>query len=841
MKKYVSLLLVIALFGTLLVPGLGLFGSVPVQAESAAPVPDAFQMKIGEDGTVSNGVAGSLYTLSSVGQPETKTDEDTGEKYISFTSTDNSFYEVNMQNDSQGFFWDYFWSREPNSKLKDLSFTWDFTVMLPEMPAGETDIFGYYEDIRGGGFGFVANGTQGTIVLGNGYVSGNIYASGSPIQFSFDMKAGEWYHCVLTYDHTAKTAMAFVNGKSIYVEDSSVVSVPEIVEVFNSWNRNNSMCIGTKPVSGGAKNTAVGINNNVARYNLSSYAVTKEQAYALYLEAMEPWTKAPAPNAFQMNIANDGTVSNGIVSDIYRLSGSENKPNVYCDVTTGNPYVSFNSTDNAYYEVSMRHASAQSGFFWDYFLGRETGRSFTWEFTFMVPEMPTEESKLFGYYAASTSEIGGFGLSINATQGIFKIGNGANGKYYSTAPVSLYFDMQANTWYHCILTYDHSSKTAQAFVNGQSATTKDGAQIVTVSDIVASHYLWDKYQFCMGTAPERLNEYYVNHSVSSSIGIANNISLFNFSTYSVNELEANALYQQYQKSWDSYVDIQSAAPELAESITLHCTAMVSTKSYSDVKMVFGFKGEEIEVAGSNEGSRYTFALPGILPQDMGENISMDLYAGDVLLDSYENYSIKQYCMNTLNRTTDEDVELRALLVAILNYGAQAQNYFGSDLPSLANSELSEAQKNYLPVYNIGDASRVAHLLTGTQNDAYVWKAATLSLQDKIQIRLRFTATNIQNVRIKIGADVFTYEDFIAAGNNTWYVYSSGIAAYAYNETITAMFVDASGNQIANTQTAHYSVNTYVQYINSLGSVSETEIVKSIYGYGLMAKAYRDSL
>ena len=102
MKKYVSLLLVIALFGTLLVPGLGLFGSVPVQAESAALVPDAFQMKIGEDGTVSNGVAGSLYTLSSVGQPETKIDEDTGEKYISFTTTDNSFYGVNMQSAGNG-------------------------------------------------------------------------------------------------------------------------------------------------------------------------------------------------------------------------------------------------------------------------------------------------------------------------------------------------------------------------------------------------------------------------------------------------------------------------------------------------------------------------------------------------------------------------------------------------------------------------------------------------------------------------------------------------------------------------------------------------------------------
>ena len=840
MKKYVSLLLVIALFGTLLAPGIGLFGSVSVQAESAALVPDAFQMKIGEDGTVSNGVAGSLYTLSSVGQPETKIDEDTGEKYISFTTTDNSFYEVNMQNDSQGFFWDYFWSREPYSEIKDLSFTWDFTVMLPEMPAGEKDIFGYYEDIRGGGFGFVANGTQGTIVLGNGYVSGNIYASGSPIQFSFDMKAGEWYHCVLTYDHTAKTAMAFVNGKSIYVEDSSVVSVPEIVEVFNSWNRNNSMCIGTKPVSGGAKNTAVGINNNVARYNLSSYAVTKEQAYALYLEAMEPWTKAPAPNAFQMNIANDGTVSNEIVSNIYRLSGTASAPDVYADPVTGSPYLSFNTTDNAYYEVSMRPESGNTGYFWDAFYYRYNGGasynpSFTWEFTVMLPEMPEAFSQVFGYF--TNDESGGFGFQANATQGILILGNGFEGRgvsdFGTKNPIRFKFDMQAGMWYHCILTYDHASKTSMAFVNGESVAI-DEETAIYVEEFAGVHYLWsNNNDFCIGTTSYGDSK--------GSVYIDNNVSLYNFSTYSVNELEANALYQQYQKSWDSYVDIQSAAPELAESITLYCTAMVSTKSYSDVKMVFNFKGEEIEVAGSNEGACYTFALPGILPQDLSETISMALYAGDVLLDSYENYSIKQYCMSTLNRTTDADVELRALLVALLNYGAQAQNYFGSDLLSLANSELSEAQKNYLPVYNIGDASKVEHLLTGTQNDAYVWKAATLSLQDKIQIRLRFTATNIQNVRIKIGTDVFTHEDFIAAGNNTWYVYSSGIAAHAYDQEITAMFVDELGEQVADTQIVHYSVNTYVQYVSTLGEAAETELIKSVYSYGLTAKSYLNSL
>ena len=829
MKKCVSLLLVIALFGTLLVPGIGLFGSVLVQAESAAPVPNAFQMKIGEDGTVSNGVDSTTYRLSSTAVlPETKTDSVSGEKYISFNTADDAYYEVSMRPTSgqTGFFWDAFWHRR--GETRDVSFTWEFIVMLPEMPATHSQIFGYYTDDKSGGFGFQANATKGILALGNGYGSTD-YDTTSSVFFEFDMQADIWYHCILTYDHASKMAMAFVNGTNLTVDSETSVSVAQIAGAHYLWDK-NEMCIGT--TSYGDSKGVVNVDNNIAAYNFSTYSVTAEQAKMLYVNAMGSWTQAPTPNAFLMNIANDGTVSNGLVSNIYRLSGTDSKPDVYADSVTGSPYLSFNTTDNAYYEVSMRPENGQQiGYFWDAFWHRQ-GRdgydpSFTWEFTVMLPEMPDVFAQVFGYF--TDDESGGFGFQANATQGILILGNGYKDSGYGTnASIRFKFDMQADTWYHCILTYDHASKTAMAFVNGESIAV-DEETAVYVEEFAGAHYLWDKNELCIGTT-----------SYGDSVGAVcfdNNISLYNFSTYSVNELEAGALYKQYQKSWDSYVDIQSAAPELSESITLHCTAMVSAKSYSDVKMVFDFKGEKIEVTGSNEGACYTFALPDILPQDLGETISMSLYAGDTLLDSYENYSIKTYCMNMLNSTTDEESELRVLLVALLNYGSQAQNYFGSDLSSLANSELTEVQKNYLPVYNIDDAVSVESLLTGAANNDYVWKAATLSLQDRLQIRLRFTATDIENVRILLGGNTFTYEDFIPAGNNTWFVYSDGIAAHSYGEVITAMFVDASGDQITNTQTVHYSINTYVKYVSGLGYVAETELVKSIYSYGLSAKAY----
>ncbi len=283
-------------------------------------------------------------------------------------------------------------------------------------------------------------------------------------------------------------------------------------------------------------------------------------------------------------------------------------------------------------------------------------------------------------------------------------------------------------------------------------------------------------------------------------------------------------------------DIEAAIPELNDAITLHIQTKVDTESTEPVRMKFNFKGEAIWADAEVSDTQYIFSLPEILPQDMGENISAELYVGDVLKDIIPAYSMKAYCMNQLASSTDEDGTLRALLVSILNYGAEAQLYFEKDVENLATSELTDVQKGYLSNYDINQATGVVtDKVTGTPDENYTWNAATLGLYDLIKVRFKFTATDIANTRIQIGDVIYDAEDFASAGGGKYIVYSEGIFATDFDKTITAMFIDEQGNQIG--EKVEYSVNTYLSYINGLQESAAKDIVQAIYNYGMASALY----
>ncbi len=285
--------------------------------------------------------------------------------------------------------------------------------------------------------------------------------------------------------------------------------------------------------------------------------------------------------------------------------------------------------------------------------------------------------------------------------------------------------------------------------------------------------------------------------------------------------------------------IKAAIPELKESITLHLQANVNSNTTEPVRMKITFKGEEIWTDGVQSGNQYTFSLPRVYPQDMSENISAELYIGDVRKDVIHTYSMRQYCMNQLSRTAAMDADLRTLLVAILNYGAEAQQYFKANVENLSTKDLSDVQKTYLSDYKINQAAGVVtEMVTGTPDGNYTWNAATLGLYDLIKVRFKFTVKDIANTRIKIGDVIYDEDDFIEAGGGKYYVYSAGIYATDFDEPITAMFIDAAGNPVG--QQVEYSVNTYLKYVNGLQESPVKDIAQAIYNYGMASNAYADT-
>ena len=131
---------------------------------------------------------------------------------------------------------------------------------------------------------------------------------------------------------------------------------------------------------------------------------------------------------------------------------------------------------------------------------------------------------------------------------------------------------------------------------------------------------------------------------------------------------------------------------LAEDITVNYYAKLNPTCVG-AQMRFTMNGEQTTVSGAATGreDEYVFALRGVAPQCMGDNIRAELMLEDEILDTIENYSVRTYCLNTLAKdaatlgiSEEKCSALKILLADILEYGASAQLYFGYKTDALVN-------------------------------------------------------------------------------------------------------------------------------------------------------------
>lgn len=313
-------------------------------------------------------------------------------------------------------------------------------------------------------------------------------------------------------------------------------------------------------------------------------------------------------------------------------------------------------------------------------------------------------------------------------------------------------------------------------------------------------------------------------------------------------------------------DIESVQPEITDSITLHWTAMLAETPTVAPVMKFAMEGkEEVTVIGKPSGnSRWTFAYTDILPQDLNKNIVGLLYDGEgedaTLLGSCV-YSMETYCRNKMiNNTANKDnTALWTVLLNMLDYGAEAQTYFGEE-STLVNANVREAfVQGYhasaaypIPYTTVAaqlaaiDAARkadmasatgVSTLVAGEAVDGYKWQSATLSLQDYVKVRFKFTAPVDEDFKVVIGDQEYTLEnEGIIKVGNSYYVYTDGISVSDFAREFTAKFYDGD-MQVG--QTVTYSVNTYVQWMSGQdAAVADAyNLVQALYSYSVAAVAY----
>lgn len=98
------------------------------------------------------------------------------------------------------------------------------------------------------------------------------------------------------------------------------------------------------------------------------------------------------------------------------------------------------------------------------------------------------------------------------------------------------------------------------------------------------------------------------------------------------------------------------------------------------------------VTNNNEEAK-RFSYTNIAAKEMTDTMTVVIFAGDKVLKTLENYSVKAYAMKVLQNTSGQS-ELTTALVDMLNYGAAAQSHFGYNQSTLANADLTVEQQGY---------------------------------------------------------------------------------------------------------------------------------------------------
>ena len=290
-------------------------------------------------------------------------------------------------------------------------------------------------------------------------------------------------------------------------------------------------------------------------------------------------------------------------------------------------------------------------------------------------------------------------------------------------------------------------------------------------------------------------------------------------SYSITNLSAQVRMDSLTVYTDEVnsINISSASLSIGESLAMNYY-VTTTANLDDAVMYFTFNNETYPVDGELQSDgRYVFTLNKIAPQYMGENIKAELKLGDFVLDTKEEYSVKQYAQNKLNDSPSD--ELKQLLTDLLHYGVAAQNYKNENNLSLDDIE------------NLGTASEVEPteddkmvIEKGTGGTAYFTGA---SVWFDFVNKLCITISTTENVTLSINGT------FVEVTDTTIYV--EGIKATEFgNELKFELYQNG-----VPMQTLYYNINSYAYSMKDDATMGELAL--ALYRYGASASAYAEAV
>ena len=256
--------------------------------------------------------------------------------------------------------------------------------------------------------------------------------------------------------------------------------------------------------------------------------------------------------------------------------------------------------------------------------------------------------------------------------------------------------------------------------------------------------------------------------------------------------------------------------------------------------------------------RYIAASQGIHAKYLGDTVYLAVYAkltdGTYAYSKLAGYSPVQYATSKLSGT---DTSLKQLVVAMLNYGAAAQNHFGHNTTALANASLTATQKLLPASYTAGMVSTVPSASASKQgvfanNSGFAKRYPSISFEGAFCINYFFTPNYAPSNGITLyywnEADYNTASVLTAAnasgsfkleGSGTGEYSGSidGIAAKSLSEAVyvAAAYKDSNGT-VWTSGVLGYSIGSYCASQSTKGGTI-AELAKATAVYGYHAKQY----
>ena len=254
--------------------------------------------------------------------------------------------------------------------------------------------------------------------------------------------------------------------------------------------------------------------------------------------------------------------------------------------------------------------------------------------------------------------------------------------------------------------------------------------------------------------------------------------------------------------------------------------------------------------------RYFSGSQGIHAKYLGDAVYLAIYAklkdGTYVYSSQASYSPVQYATTQLKNSTD--AKLKQLVAAMLNYGSDAQLYFGHNTSALANASLTAAQKALPAAYDASMGGSVPSASASKQgsfasNKGFASRRPAVSFEGAFSINYFFTPSYVPNSGITLyywneadynAASVLTIANATGSvkmtGTSEYRGDVTGIAAKALSEAVYVAATYESGGITWTSGVLGYSIGAYCTGQASQGG-SIAALAKATAVYGYHAKAY----